>query len=151
MVLFELVIDGREVDQALSGLGRLASAPRPLMERICGEIERSTKERFITKTGPDGRRWQELSPVTRSLKGSNDILIQERRLVDGIKASVTGTEEATLSTAALPYAYIQQFGGSAGRNQKVRIPPRPYLGISVQDEAAIATEVLSAIAGALKR
>lgn len=38
-----------------------------------------------------------------------------------------------INTKSIPYAYIHEFGGSAGRNHSVTISPRPYMKPALED------------------
>ena len=43
----------------------------------------------------------------------------------------------------MPYARIQQQGGTAGRGRKVAIPARPFIGLSEEARAAIVDDMLA--------
>ena len=48
------------------------------------------------------------------------------------------------------YARIHQKGGMAGRGRKVKIPARPYLGVSKEDWKEIEDTISDFISGAFK-
>jgi phage virion morphogenesis protein len=73
------------------------------------------------------------------------ILIQSGRLRNSISARRDGSKVAVGTN--LVYAAIHQFGGLAGRGRGVRIPARPYLGISKADEAEIERILKEALGG----
>jgi len=52
--------------------------------------------------------------------------------------------------AATPYARIQEYGGTAGRNHAAHIPPRPYLAPALNDSRpALIQAIETAVAEAL--
>jgi phage gpG-like protein len=62
--MIRISIDDQEV---LSALRRLAQSPakmRPVMKMIGEEMTESTKRRFETSIGPDGKRWKALAQST---------------------------------------------------------------------------------------
>lgn len=115
----------------------------------------STRERFRTSKDPTGRPWKSLSSTTvksgfkkRDYKKSGGlkkgvaereakrlILVQRGRLKNSVKSAADGTMVAVGSN--LDYARIHQKGGQAGRRKKVKIPARPYLGVSDSDQREI--------------
>jgi phage virion morphogenesis protein len=115
----------------------------------------STKQRFRDSRDPEGKPWQPLSDVTRALGyGKRDytplgrlkqsaarrealrkILVQRATLRNSITYRADGSRVAIGTN--LKYARIHQLGGRAGRGKKVRIPARPYLGISKEDRKEI--------------
>lgn len=105
------------------------------------------RERFNTKKDPDGDEWAALSPVTIALREERkpgapiSILSFEGHLAGNIvyQTSQTALSIGTDSTVE-HYAAIHQFGGEAGRNRKVTIPARPYLGFGDDDMELIEEE-----------
>lgn len=103
----------------------------PLMDDFGQVLENSTVERFETNIAPDGSPWL---PSERVLKaqGSAKILVDKADLRNSITTEPSAREVQVGSN--LPYAAIHQSGGQAGRNLATYIEPRPYLGISEEDE-----------------
>ena len=101
----------------------------------------SLDERFESETAPDGSPWQRHSPVTtahRLKKHGNaplTILRQSGHLAGSFNYQANSAE-VRVGTPVV-YAAIHHFGGKAGRNRKVTIPARPYLGLSNDDRTAI--------------
>jgi phage virion morphogenesis protein len=137
---------------------RLEAARGRILQAIGEELRDSTKERFKQEIGPDGVKWKPNSPVTleaafkakggskakkaetrqkhfEAFKGKKKILRQVGSLFNSIVYQVEGDHLVIGSN--MQYAMIHQFGGQAGRNNKVIIPARPFLGISSQDVAMI--------------
>ena len=136
--------------------GHLADPTRLLID-IGAAMVTSTRERFDTQSGPDGRRWAPLSAdtVIGRLGGTKRVYTKSMRFRKGVRgrmeslrilfrqghlrnsityrASRTGVEIGT----NLVYGAIHQHGGRAGRGKKITIPARPYLGISSADEQMI--------------
>lgn len=110
----------------------------PLM-RVWGEIiDLSIAQNFEQGGRP---KWQPLSAVTIALKGHARPLIGKTGNLARIVIQ-PGTQSVLVGTqpAARAYAAIQQFGGQAGRGQKVRIPARPYLLLQTGDVEEMAEE-----------
>lgn len=110
--------------------------------RLVGEhMLTSVYERFETETAPDGSRWQSHAPATvrsRLKRNGNaplTILRESGRLAGSFNYEAT-SQHAKIGTPVI-YAAIHHFGGEAGRNHAVTIPPRPILGLSANDETAI--------------
>lgn len=145
------------VQVLLRKAGERLADPKPLLTDIGAALVNSTRQRFDTQSGPDGRRWTPHSAdtvisrlggtkrvYTRKMRfrkgtqarmGNLRILFREGHLRNSItfRASRTGVEIGT----NLAYGAIHQFGGKAGRGKTVSIPARPYLGLSAADEQMI--------------
>jgi len=112
------------------------------------------KKRFITKIGPDGKRWKDNSPTTQRLrrragKRANyplvssgelrkSIKVIRGRIASGATGLVTNSRFGFRIGSALPYANVQHRGGfSNWPGRARRIPARPFLGIGPQDVTAV--------------
>lgn len=135
-------IDDARVHGALRRLLALGRDQRPVMREIQAIGEASTRERFRTETGPDGKRW---APSLRAQLSGGRTLTQDGHLADSISGSY-GSNYAEWGVNRI-YAAIQQFGGTIRAKtagalrftlangqgvsvQSVTLPARPYLGIS---------------------
>lgn len=118
------------LQQAVDQLQR----PEPLLEKIGQYLVSSTQARIrTTKTSPDGSPWAPWSPATslakqRSGQGGT-LLLNSGRLFNSITHQVSNDTVEVNSNA--PYARFLQLGTR-------RMPARPFLGISKDDESAIA-------------
>lgn len=105
---------------------RLGGDLTPLMATIGGILENSTRERFSSKTAPDGTSWQQLKPSTvKQKKGrGGGILVDRGDLMKSI------THHATSHSVAVGtdrhYGKYHQVGTK-------HMPARPFLGISASD------------------
>ena len=141
-------------------LADIAAIPTLLFAQ--GRIEKlllgRTKDRFKplgatrnAQRDPSGRLWRRLSPDYRK-KTVRPILVVSGTLRDAIRivrsnlqdqvalSSPTGARArigVPRNSPAAKYARIHQFGGRAGRNSKVRIPQRRFLGIGREDITAV--------------
>ena len=71
------------------------------------------------------------NPITKTLKRS----VNFKMLGDwGVEIGPGGMASA--------YAAIQEFGGTAGKNHNVVIPPRPYVGPSYDEKKSDAIKIL---------
>lgn len=140
---------------AAGALGRLRAASRdvrPLLEDIGAELETSTLERFQTNNGPDGTPWK---PSLRAREKGGRTLVESSTLRDSVAYRLDGDVAVEIGAggAAGAYAAIHQVGGEISAKGgalrfrlatgqyvtvgRVRIPARPYLGLSAEDQAAI--------------
>ncbi|MBS4046184.1 MAG: phage virion morphogenesis protein [Alphaproteobacteria bacterium] len=141
----------------------------PLMRDISLSLLVSTHRRFELEQDPERKKWRLFSAVTlreraggrkaffknnryKARKGteakmaSAKLLRASNRLFQSITAEHTATT-AQVGTNVI-YAAIHNFGGQAGRNKKVTIPARQYLGLSTEDDAMIAEAVDDYLSGA---
>lgn len=152
----------------LDALGRLEAGMNdttPLMRQIGAYGVRSTQERFMTETAPDGSRWAELNPAYAELKGpGRNILTGDGYLKDTMHFDASAREVswgspmiysrvhqfgATISAKGKPLTFLLGNVGSSGlvpvflvRVRSVTIPARPYLGVNGEDR-----EEIEALAG----
>ena len=117
---------------------------RPLLDALGAEGESQTRRRISEeKTAPDGTPWEPLAEDYERRKregimrggvrvaSSGGILEFEGEMLDSINYQVTGDDTVEWGSN-LEYAAIHQFGGAeVGMN----ILARPFLGLSVEDEA----------------
>lgn len=149
---FEITVNDLEVQALLqklqAGLGDL----RPQMQGIGELLKERTQRRFATSTDPMGNKWQPNAQATynnlasglgksmrtkdgrvnkkgadklaakKPLIGETKVLSTQFAIVADADSVVFGTTSATKS-----YAAIQNFGGMAGRNKKVKIPARVFM------------------------
>jgi phage virion morphogenesis protein len=127
-------LSGISLDEGIERLiQNVASAKVALLE-IAEDWLESTKDRFKDETGPDGKRWVKNAPITKARK-RNPKILQEK----GERGGLLGTLNYSVSNNMVslgspsPHARIHQLGGKAGRGRKVKIPARPYLGVSKAD------------------
>lgn len=121
--------------------------------------ENSTRERFRTEIGPDGRRWK--SSLRVQISGGRT-LTRDGHLGDSVN-SRSGRDFAEWGVNRI-YAAIHQFGGTIKpksasslrfklangayvSTKSVTIPARPYLGIDAGDETDILDILQSRIQG----
>lgn len=156
-----LVSDFSGLHRVQAVLHRLADAVEdltPMFDDIGAALVVSSRARFEAQAGPDGRRWAPHSADTvlsrlggvgkaytkkmnfraaaKRRMSKMQILILRGHLHDSLtwRATRTSIEIGT----PLVYGAIHQFGGEAGRTgARVKIPARPYLGLSGADEDMI--------------
>lgn len=143
-LMISVKLDNQRVIKALEHLSKATANPRPALLAIGEDLVKSTKKRFDESRGPDGKAWAPNSPATLKRKRGSKPLIGEGTLRDQISYS----ESSNVLTigSSMVYAATQQFGAKQGefgrtkRNAPIpwgRIPPRPFLGISDEDEHMI--------------
>lgn len=157
----ELAGQWAELTRAMERLNLSQQDLLILNERVAAILEQSTHERFEEEKSPQGKAWEPLSEQTliararrrtrrkggasgfmtkrgnlskraQRIISSANILQDTARLLRSI-TSKARPEGAAVGTN-LVYGAIHQLGGQAGRGKKVKIPARPYLGVSGDDE-----------------
>ena len=148
------VLDTEDVlDKVVGDLDVLAGVfgdLRPLMRAIGEYGVSSTRERFVTNVDPSGEPWL---PSERSELTGGKIQDDTGRLKRSMTANVLGTDGVEWGTNLI-YGAQRQFGGVIRAKYAARLrwkgpsgswhsaeevfqPPRPYLGISEDDELSI--------------
>ena len=128
-----LEIDISELDRIQQALLRVSKARFGALADVIGtEVESQTRRRIEEeKASPDGQKWEDWSEgYARTRHGNHSLLQNEDHLLDSIHHVVTGMELEVGSN--LVYAGVHQEGSEDGT-----IPPRPYLGLSAEDEADV--------------
>ncbi|TXI00295.1 MAG: phage virion morphogenesis protein [Rhizobium sp.] len=119
-----------ELTPALTRFVEAAENPAEIMGGVAGYLLTSTQQRFERETGPDGQKWQDLSPRTankrsgrgRSIRGYEHILRDTTRLY----TSLTTRSDATSAAAGTNdiRAGTHQFGAEIQqpeRSQKLSL------------------------------
>jgi phage virion morphogenesis protein len=150
MALIVIEVDDKAVIQAMDRLAKFSGDPGPVLKAIGEDLVASTKERFGAGKGPDGTPWSPNSPVTiarylqRRRGGKKPLIGESRALSTTIGYTVAGSELVVGSP--MKYAAVQQLGAAKGSLGKRApwgdIPPRPYLGISGEDQERISRTIL---------
>lgn len=94
------------------------------------------RERFDSQVDPDGHAWTPLSPITIALKqkkGFNLNILKQRGYLSEQLAFNYDDEKLEFGSPKI-YSRIHQFGGKTGKNHKITIPARPWLGLSQDDK-----------------
>ncbi len=156
----KIVGDLKGLNQRLKGLKRFDL--KRLGKKVGEAMVSSTIQRFNEQRAPDGTAWQRHAAVTvaprakdyrkngqlrkgiRERMEARKILIDSARLRNSIAAKAEGSKVHVGTN--VKYARIHQKGGMAGRGKKVKIPARPFLGVSSGDKITIRRLVLVAVA-----
>lgn len=143
--MIDVTIDDQEARAAFAQLHKRGTDPRAYLTPIGALIKESTRLRFVSSSGPNGESWP---PV---LRGGSPLRNTGVHLMNAISYRVEGASV----TVGVPYAWaaVHQFGktitaknakylafriGKAFiRKRSVRIPARPFLGLSPVDRTDI--------------
>lgn len=156
------------VQRELDRIARRCGSMRPALKAMGQALVLSTDERFSKQVDHRGDKWRDLKKATWRKKKNSKILTESTKLRDGISPEVDG--DTLLVGSDSPYGAIHQLGGEirqegvtlhlkgTGRatrfakkgqgdrtktvDRTIKMPARPYLGVSRDDE-----EELLAIAG----
>ncbi|WP_018652757.1 phage virion morphogenesis protein [Actinobacillus capsulatus] len=129
--MIEIQING--IEQITDMLNRIAAKTEnksDLMRNIAGTMESAVLTNFDVGGRPAwlGIKHRQGSP-----------LVDTENLMSSITSDYDN--DSALVGTNEPYAAIHQFGGMAGRGQKVKIPARPFLSLTPQDEEDILDDV----------
>lgn len=121
-----------EVNATLSEIyQRLDGGLTPLMQAIGAIVEGSTRERFGTKTAPDGTSWAALRPSTVAIKnGRGSLMVDRGDLMRSITHHATAVSIEVGTDR--PYAKYLQTGTKKSDGTQ-RMVARPFLGLSEDD------------------
>jgi phage virion morphogenesis protein len=140
--------------------------PKAFLNAVQAEMLVDVKDHFEDQKGPTGATWTQNKPATRAKKLSKTSASSAGR---GIKTlidtgvlfkSVTqkrapksnnkiGASLAQIGTK-LDYAAVHNFGGTAGRNNSVRMPQREFMYLSKEFNERVANKLYDIIDGSLK-
>lgn len=134
--------DDTKIKKALQDLQSATGDLSPAFREISEVLIESTKQRFVSSTGPDGQNWQDNSQVTIERKGRNKPLVDSNTLMDEINYQIIGNNTLEIGSS-MKYAAMQQFGGTKDEFSHLwgDIPARPFLGISSDDESSILSTI----------
>lgn len=147
-VAFTLQVDDDQILGSLRRMRGVVEDMRPVHADIGAELESSTVKRFVTNVAPDGTPWK---ASLRAEKTGTPTLVMTSNLRDSIHyvADAAGVSVGS----ALIYAKIHQtggvieakggalsftlYGGAFVTVRSVKIPARPYLGLSANDNRVL--------------
>ncbi|WP_337267062.1 phage virion morphogenesis protein [Oryzifoliimicrobium ureilyticus] len=111
-----------EISPAIERLVATTQNASQIMSEVAGYLLSSTQERFQRETGPDGKKWQALSPRTASARAGRGVRGYDHILRDSVRLynSLTTASNATTATVGtnVIYAGIHQFGGTIEQGER---------------------------------
>lgn len=134
--MIEIRIDSTKLVGAFRRLIASGRDLTPAMRRAAGIMHDAVEKNFEEEGRP---KWKTLAASTlrqRAKEGSSGKILQRSRNLARSITRHSDAESAMVGTN-LVYAAIHQLGGQAGRGRKVKIPARPYLELTRDDEDAI--------------
>lgn len=147
-VLIETKIDDLKLEQDLLALIRMAENPYPMFDEIGEMLVSSTQERSEKEEDPEGNTWEK---SIRAETEGGQTLRDKGTLMDSITHEATN--EGVEWGSGEIYAAVQQLGatikpvngeylifkvnGQWVMTKEVTIDPRPFLGVSKDDETRI--------------
>lgn len=154
------------VHQLLTAVSKRYNNMKPVFADIGEEMIKRVDNRFVSETDPDGSKWIPTKVLSNYLgyagtkkgykrkqaynKNGSWKAAFSRYLENKKTLYLTGALRGDIhyqcnnnsvqwgTSGRIPYAGIHQFGGTAGRGKKVKIPARPYLGRTVGSTMEIA-------------
>jgi phage virion morphogenesis protein len=138
----EIKLNNKEIETKLLDLAKRGKELRPLMRNIAGIFAYSAEENFKAEGRP---KWQDLKDITKEKRRKEKHWPGQILQVEGKLAASVSTyydDDSAVIGSNLPYAAIHQLGGDAGKGLKVKIPARPYLKLTEDDQKEILDETL---------
>ena len=137
--MFKISVNTKQIDGLAVRLARKSSDTEETMTKIAGVMHAAVEENFEQEGRPE--KWTPLADATiderrREKFGPKHPILQRTGTLAASVQTHSSRNEATVSTN-LRYAAIHQFGGKAGRNKKVTIPPRPFMVLTNEEEDKI--------------
>ncbi len=141
--LIKIRYDDRKIRAALKRLAAKGKDMTPAFRAISGVLADATEQAFQDEADPaTGQKWDDLADVTKAAREKRGHwpgkILQETGTMAGSLVPEHGRDFASLTMPGeIEQGAIMQLGGQAGRGRKVKIPARPFLGISADDEHEI--------------
>ena len=143
----EVTFDDAAVIRAINQLVDAGKDLTPVMRDIGEHLLNTTRERFKDEQAPDGTPWASLTESTKQRKRRNTgKILTESGDLRGHGLVYQARRDLVEVGSPLIYAGTHQFGAEAGAFGSMSngapipwgdIPPRPFLGVWTDDEAAI--------------
>jgi phage virion morphogenesis protein len=148
--MITIAFEDDDVQRMLQRLLAATGDVSPALRNIGEILVASTQDRFETKHGPDGEAWARNAPATIERKGRDNPLFEHGDLARQIHSALIGDDTLEVGSS-LPYAAMQQFGGTKAEFPWLwgDIPARPFLGVSDTDKDAILREIRAHLEAAL--
>ncbi|MCC5911325.1 MAG: phage virion morphogenesis protein [Clostridiaceae bacterium] len=133
-----------------------------LHKEIGEELLSSTQERFKTQKGPDGKSWpksrraqnekgQTLSD-TRDLRNSITVKASPKKAEVGTNKRYAVTHQKGKTIKARRKKYLKfKVGSQWVQKKQVKIPKRPFVGISKEDRQEVREIIREHIQGAIEK
>lgn len=151
MTTFTIEVRDEGVQNMLQTLQQRFGDLRPALMGIGSDMVNRVHRRFETSTAPDGTKWKPNAPATLAafagslgssyytkaggLNKSGAAAVSGKKPLIGKSGDLsrqigmTATAFSVTLFATPVYAAIHQFGGQAGRGNKVKIPARPFMPV----------------------
>jgi phage virion morphogenesis protein len=148
---FTATFQDSEIRAGLARMRRTGRDPVPMLRAIGTRLVSNTQDRFDAAEAPDGTPWPALRPAYAAMKRGPGIL-RESGMRGGLQGSIafdTTAGELAIGSNKI-YAAVHQFGATIQAKtaralrfrlgnglvavRSVKIPARPYLGLSRRDE-----------------
>lgn len=144
------------LDKAIMNAGKKLANKKLLLNTIGETLVSGTLKRFQAEEEPSGKKWK----ASQRARDTGGVTLSDTgRLSKSILAK-TGNDEVFVGSN-LVYARIHQLGGEIkpkkgkalkfGKNvivSKVKMPARPYLGVSTADLAEVKADIAAFLKGA---
>lgn len=130
------VVDHDGFGRALERLIERGTDLQPILAEVGSYIQSEFEDHFEREAGPDGSPWVGHSPVTLLTRGGSAKKLRHRGHLYASLAYSASQSQVAVGTNSV-YARIHQFGGKAGRNRKVDIPARPFIGLNSENRQEI--------------
>lgn len=146
--MIQIRIDDQGAIRSLAHIAQSVGKGKKLYGVLGEALRAEHKKRFEKEqTSPDGKKWQPLAPWYKAgkSKNANKILVRDGYLKNLLRYQAS--DKGVVFGSDRPYASLHQFGGTItpkrakrlrlgnlGYAKKVKVPARPWLGLSRQNK-----------------
>jgi phage virion morphogenesis protein len=132
-----MTIEDGGLGKALARLLERTANLKPAFLEIGSYLQMSTEQRIEKEgPGPGGEKWPPLAPSTLKKRGPGAKKLRDKGHLYGSLTYMADRLSVAMGTNKIQAAILQK-GGKTGRGHAVTIPPRPYIGVSTDDEKNI--------------
>lgn len=151
----QITLDDADVQRALGALLMRTASLQPAFEEFGNYEVSATQHRIEHEVTPEGARWPELAPITvrkrvskrGPMRGPDHMLRVKNFLFSSLTYIASALDLAVGSNRI--YAALQQLGGTDDmKGGAAHVPPRPYLGLSRDDEQELGAVLVNHLGGA---
>lgn len=135
-------VEAKKAEKKLQLLLNGVAHRAPLMKKLAGTMQKAVLENFEQEGRPKWVPVKHRDGQTLNLTGN---------LKNSIERNTFSTQHQAIVGTNLEYGAIHQFGGQAGRGRKVKIPKRPFLSLTPNDEQDLIADVREYLHTILKK
>lgn len=134
--MLKIELDDKPLKLSLEAITKELKHPKTLYGILGETLKKTHAQRFKDQKTPTGEKWTPLATATlkrKQARGFSSLILKQRGYLSD-KLAYNTTDHSLEFGSSEKYARIHHKGGDAGRGKKVKIPARPWLGVSEKDK-----------------